>query len=299
MRFVRTLADIKRPDPRHYQIAVLSTLLVYGTTALGFEIAPTRVATILGTTLGTQWLCGKLWRVPRFDFRSPLISGLSLCLLLRTNAVWVAVLAAALAIVGKFAIRWNGKHVFNPTNFALVATVLLTGQAWVSPGQWGSPAFFGFLLACLGGLVVNRAARSDVTYAFLFFYVAILFGRALWLGDPLTIPAHQLQSGALLIFTFFMISDPKTTPDTRAGRVLFAFLVACGAAFVHFVLFRANGLLWSLAVFAPIVPLIDRWLPGSRYDWAAKPPESADRPVPSPAASLSPLGELADSKGAI
>ena len=41
------------------------------------------------------------------------------------------------------------------------------GQVWVSPGQWGSVAFFGFLIACLGGLVVNRAARSDVTFAFL------------------------------------------------------------------------------------------------------------------------------------
>ncbi len=138
-----------------------------------------------------------------------------------------------------------------------------------------------------------------MTYAFLVFYVAILFGRALWLGDPLTIPAHQLQNGALLIFAFFMISDPKTTPDTRAGRVLFALLVACGAAFVHFVLFRTNGLLWSLAAFAPVVPLIDRWLPGSRYDWASKPTPSPTRRVPSSPASLPPMGELADSKGAV
>ena len=148
-------------------------------------------------------------------------------------------------------IRVRGKHVFNPTNFAIVA-LLLTGQAWVSPGQWGSAAFFGFLLACLGGLVVNRAARSDVTLAFL----AGLRGprvRAapLWLGEPMAIPIHRLQNGALLIFAFFMISDPRTTPDRRAGRVLFALLVALGAAYVQFRLFRTNGLLWSLAVVRP------------------------------------------------
>src|SRR2546422_5386760 len=55
----------------------------------------------------------------------------------------------------------------------------------------------------------------------------------------------QLQSGALLLFTFFMISDPKTTPDSRAGRILFAIIVATGAAYVQFGLYRTNGLLRS------------------------------------------------------
>jgi Na+-translocating ferredoxin:NAD+ oxidoreductase RnfD subunit len=89
----------------------------------------------------------------------------------------------------------------------------------------------------------------------------------MWLGDPLHIPLHQLESGALLLFAFFMISDPKTTPDSRAGRVVFAFLVAFGAAYVQFRLFRTNGLLWSLALFSLAVPLLDRLLPGERYSW--------------------------------
>src|SRR5207247_1579437 len=80
-----------------------------------------------------------------------------------------------------------------------------------------------------GGIVVNRAARADVTYAFIAFYAALVFGRSIYLGEPLTIPLHRLESGALLLFTFFMISDPKTTPDSRAGRLLFAALVAFGA----------------------------------------------------------------------
>ena len=91
------------------------------------------------------------------------------------------------------------------------------------------------------------AARADVTLAFLAFYLALVFGRSLWLGEPMAIPLHRLQNGALLLFAFFMISDPKTTPDSRAGRIVFALLVALGAGFVHFKLFRNNGLLWSLA----------------------------------------------------
>ena len=97
--------------------------------------------------------------------------------------------------------------------------------------------------------------------------MAILCGRAVWLGDPWAIPIKQLQSGALLLFTFFMISDPKTTPDSRAGRVLFAALVAFGAAYVQFGLYRTNGLLWSLALCSLLTPLIDRLLPGTQYQW--------------------------------
>lgn len=258
-------------DPRIYQILVLACLLVYGVTRLDFEIGAGRALLLLGTALLTQLLCNRLWRLPAFDPKSALISGLSLCLLLRTGSTVLAALAAAVTIGSKFLLRIRGKHVFNPTNFGIVALMLATGQVWVSPGQWGSAAFLGFFVACLGGLVVNRAARSDVTYAFLAFYLAILFGRAFWLGQPMAVPLHQLASGAFLIFTFFMISDPKTTPDTRVGRILFALLVAVGAGVVHFVLYRPNGLILSLAFLSPLVPLFDRLLPGARYAWKGAP----------------------------
>ena len=257
-----------RLDPRLYQISILSTLLVYGMVALDFEIAATRAAVLLGVALLTQYACTRLWKLPAFDPRSALISGLSLCLLVRTNHTELAVAAAVVTIASKFIVRIDGKHIFNPTNFGIVLMMALTGQVWVSPGQWGNVAFFAFLMACLGGLVVNRAARSDVTYAFIAFYMALVFGRSLWLGEPMAIPLHRLQSGALLLFTFFMISDPRTTPNSRAGRILFALLVAYGAWYVQFRLFRTNGLLWSLALFSTVVPLIDRLLPGTQYAWS-------------------------------
>ena len=255
-------------DPRVYQIAVLASLLVYGMTGLDFDITVGRACLLLATVLGTQ-AAGDWWEGRPVNVRSALISGISLCLLLRTNRTDVAILAAVVTIAAKFIIRFRGKHIFNPTNGGLVAMLLLTDHAWVSPGQWGSIAFFAFLMACLGGVVVNRASRSDVTYAFIAFYCALLFGRSLYLGEPLTIPLHRLESGALLLVTFFMISDPKTTPDSRAGRVLFAALVAFGAWYVQFRLFRTNGLLWSLAACSLAVPLIDRLLPGGRYLWTS------------------------------
>jgi Na+-transporting NADH:ubiquinone oxidoreductase subunit NqrB len=223
---------------------------------------------MLGTALLTQFACTRLWRLPAFDPRSALISGLSLCLLLRTNSLSLSIATAIVTVGSKFVIRINGKHLFNPTNFGVAAMMLATGFVWVSPAQWGNVAFFAFLMACLGGLVVNRAARSDVTFAFIVFYMALVFGRSLWLGEPLVIPLHRLQSGALLLFTFFMISDPRTTPNSRGGRILFALLVAYGAWYIQFRMFRTNGLLWSLAFFSLTVPLIDRLLPGTRYEWS-------------------------------
>jgi Na+-transporting NADH:ubiquinone oxidoreductase subunit NqrB len=256
-----------RIDPRIYQIAILGSLLLYGFVWLDFEITVFRAALLLSTVLITQLACTRIAHLPAFDPKSALISGLSLCLLLRTNSVGLAVAAAVIAVSSKFLLRIDGKHIFNPTNVALVATIAATDRVWVSPGQWGNAAFFGFLMACLGGLVVNRAARSDVTFAFIAAYGGLVIGRSLWLSEPMTIPLHRLESGSLLLFTFFMISDPKTTPDSRAGRVIFATLVALGAAYVQFKLFRTNGLLWSLAACAPLVPVIDRVLPGPRYLW--------------------------------
>ena len=254
-------------DPRLYQIGVLSGLLVYGMGWLDFDITITRAALLLATVLVTQAVCDWFDGPRPANVKSALISGLSLCLLLRTNDPLLAVVGGVVAIGGKFVFRYKRKHIFNPTNGGIVALLLATDQVWVSPGQWGSVAFFAFLMACLGGLVVNRASRSDVTYAFIAAYCLLVFGRSLYVGEPMTIPLHRLESGALLLFTFFMISDPKTTPDSRAGRVLFASLVALGAWYVQFRLFRTNGLLWSLAAWSLAVPLIDRLLPGDRYSW--------------------------------
>ena len=111
-------------DPRLYQIATLASLLAYGMIRLDFDITPARTVLILATALGTQAVCDRLaahragpGRHPSLvNVRSALISGLSLCLLLRTNRPGLAILAAVVAIAGKFLIRYRGKHIFNPTN---------------------------------------------------------------------------------------------------------------------------------------------------------------------------------------
>ena len=254
-------------DPRYYQIAVLSSLLSFGIFVLDFGIHWHNAVAIVTTALCVQYLGTRLVGLPRFDPLSALITSLSLTLLLRTDLALLAAAAAAIAMGSKFLIRVGGKHVFNPANFALVSLMLLSDRAWVSSGQWGSAAVGAFALCCLGFLVLTRAKRAETTIAFLAIYALLLFGRALWLGDPLAIPMHQLQNGALLIFAFFMISDPKTTPDTAAGRVLFAAIVAAIAFTIQFIYYTPNGPILALIMSSPTVPLIDRAMRGETYRW--------------------------------
>jgi Na+-translocating ferredoxin:NAD+ oxidoreductase RnfD subunit len=100
-------------------------------------------------------------------------------------------------------------------------------------------------------------------------HAALLCARAVWLGDPWAIPLHQLQSGSLLIFTFFMISDPRTSPDSSLGRFLFAFAVAALAHYLAFFMQMRPALYFALIVLSPATRLIDRVLPAPRFAWTA------------------------------
>lgn len=259
-------------DARIFQAAVLLGLMAYGAVWLDLGLAPATALVIIITVVAVQFAGARLLALPFVFPASALITGGSLILLLRTNHLWVAALAAAVAVGSKFLVRANGKHIFNPSAFGLAVAVLVTGSAWISPGQWGATATFAFLLACAGGLVATRARTADITLAYLTAYAALIMARAVWLGDPLSIPVHQLTNGALVLFAFYMISDPKSTPDARAGRVLFAVLVAAATVWLQFGLHVRSAPIWALVALAPLVPLIDRLLPNPRFDWSDRPP---------------------------
>jgi Na+-transporting NADH:ubiquinone oxidoreductase subunit NqrB len=259
--------NLKSLDPRYYQIAALGSLLAFGVFVLDFGIRGYNAIAILVTAQCVQFVATRWAGLGRFDPLSAVITSLSLTLLLRTDLVLLAMLGAAIAISSKFLLRFNGKHIFNPANIALVALMFGSDQAWVSSGQWGSAVIGALALACLGLLVLTRAKRAETTLAFLLAYAALLLGRALWLGDPLSIPLHQLQNGALLIFAFFMISDPKTTPNMATGRLIYGALVASVAYTIQYVFYTPNGAIIALILSAPLVPLIDMAMRGRIYHW--------------------------------
>src|ERR1051325_8717806 len=118
----------QRLDPRYWQIGSLTLLLLYGVFILRFEVTLLRAALIVLAAIVTQ-------RFFTNDIRSAIISGLSLALLLRSNHLRVMLLAAVIAIASKFVLRVKGKHVFNPTNFSIVALLATTNDAWVSRSE--------------------------------------------------------------------------------------------------------------------------------------------------------------------
>jgi Na+-transporting NADH:ubiquinone oxidoreductase subunit NqrB len=264
-------------DARHYQIAALSTLVVFNLGWIDFGAKAENTALVLGASLLTQVVCSRFFHVP-IDVRSPLITGLSLSLLLRTDEAWILALAGVIAIGSKFVLRIDGKHIWNPAGFAIVVLLFTAdGHVWISPGAWGSTVWFAALLCFFAILVLGAARRSDIALFFIGSHAALLVARALWLGDPLAIPLHQLQSGSLLIFTFFMISDPRTSPDSRLGRFIFAFSVAALGHYMAFFMQMRPALYIALIALSPFILPIDRILPAERFAWRKPALQGASR----------------------
>jgi Na+-transporting NADH:ubiquinone oxidoreductase subunit NqrB len=261
---------IERPkaafDPRFAQITAQSTLLFVLMACLDFGPSPLQAAVCLVATLTIECLRVRTASAPA-NFRSALPTGLSLCLLLRTHDPLLWIVAPVIALGSKYLLRVNGKHLFNPSAFAIVVLLLATHSVWVSPGQWGTRIWLLSLAGSMGCLVLARVERLDFALTFLAAHVALLLLRAWSLGDPITIPLHQTQSGALLIFALFMLTDPRTTPDSRIGRLVFALAVA---AVGHRLMFRyqiREGLLYALILVSCATPLLDRLWPAPRYIW--------------------------------
>jgi hypothetical protein len=268
---MNALARLVPRDPRVLQIAFLGTFLTLGMASLGFQVEAWMPPLLLGTACATQFLCERLLGRPGSGYLSPVISALGLSLLLRTDTLWVVPFAAVVAIASKFLLRVRGKHVFNPTNFGLTVAILATGHAWCSPAQWGE---WGILLAwlfALGLAVAHRSFRTDVSLAFLLSWVALKAARVLFLGQRPAVLLHQLSVGSLILFTFFMISDPKTTPDSRPARVGFGVAVAGLAFWLQHQLWVMNSPIWALLLLSPLVPLIDRVFPAPRFQWPTGP----------------------------
>ena len=266
-----------RIDPRLFQIAALSALLAFGILSGAIRQSPGHAAAAFAAAVATQFIFARTLSIP-FEMKSALISALSISLLLRTDhPLWMA-LAAMIAIGSKHLLRIDGKHVFNPANAGIVGLLItsaapwpapeaLAGVAWTTPGQWGAAATFAALLAGVGTFITARAARLDVPATFLLVYGALMIGRALWLGDPLTIPLHRLQNGALILFAFFMISDPKTTPDDRFARIVFCAAAAALAFVLQHRFFISDGLFYALAAACLLRPALERVRPAARFSW--------------------------------
>jgi enediyne biosynthesis protein E5 len=268
-------------DARYFQILFQLIFLSYGIFYLQWKAEWWLYATYFLVSLATQFLFERLWYKKESGFHqqfinaipSVLISSFGLSLLLKTNFVWVAALASFISIASKFLIRIKGKHIFNPSALGIVCTIFFTGQAWFSPGQWGSSTVILFGVCCLGIIVTTRVQKLDTSLAFLATFGALLFARQIiYLGWPVDFFVQSISTGSLLLFSFFMITDPKTTPNNAAARIIWSMLVAAAAFYLATFKWLNGAPVYVLVCLQPLVPLLDAIMKGRRFEWKAAPP---------------------------
>jgi len=263
-------------DARYFQIIFQSLFLSYGIFFLHWKNESWLYATYFITSLLIQCICeyifGKknipyLLRVKR-GVPSVLISSLGLSLLLKTNYWWVAVLAAVVSILSKYLLRINGKHIFNPSALGIVVAIFCTGHAWISPGQWGSGAVMMFAVLCFGFIVTTRVQKLDVSLAFLGTFAGLIFLRqVIYLGWPMDHFIQSVSTGSLLLFSFFMITDPKTIPNHMGVRIAWSAVVAFAAFYLTAFKFMNGAPILVLILAQPLVPLLDSIFKAKKFEW--------------------------------
>jgi enediyne biosynthesis protein E5 len=267
-------------DARYFQIVFQCLFLSYGVFYLHWDAEWELYATYIGVSVSLQ-LSIEYFTNKHYDsYKSALISSMGLCLLLKTNNLYVAAGAAAISIASKYILRYKGKHIFNPSALGIAIMVWLGGNAWISPGQWGSNAVLFFGVLSLGFIVVTKVQKLDVTLAFLGTFAALLFARQIvYQGWPMDYFVQSISTGSLLLFSFFMITDPKTTPNHRVARVVWAMAVAGVAFYLTAFKFMNGAPILVLVLAQPLVPLLDAVFKAKRFQWLPA------MPVPKLAAS--------------
>ena len=294
-----------RRDPRLHLAAVIITIHVLGQVGLGFAVSiPQIVSAILTCAVIevalTMRKSGQLvWPA------SAMLTGSGVALILRSVAtepgqhwVWtdwyLFALVAGLSLATKYVIRYRGSHVFNPSNIGLVAAFVLLGSGRIEPLDfWWGPLdgwlVLAYAMILVGGLLIT--SRLGLLPMAGTFWIALAAGlgvlaaaghciTAAWALGPVCDASFWwvvVTSPEVLIFLFFMITDPKTIPTGPDGRVFFAIGIALASTVLmapQTTEFGAKvGLLAGLALMSPLRVVFDRvFAPGRAWGRLTDPP---------------------------
>ena len=242
MLVIRDWARFPRPDdPRLAIVAILVAYVAVGMLVLGFNRSPWQVALTVTAAVLLDMTLHRLFRAsPALFPLSALITGLSLGILVNyAHGLWLALVPIVFAIASKYLFTYRGRHLYNPALFGVVASLLLgDGMISESPAyQWGGTyAAIAFVVTLGLLLFVLPVRRGALIVSFLAFYFIALGMRAWltrWHMPVETWFMGALTSPAFYLFTFFMITDPQTSPDSRRGQVLMAFGIVAVDFLLH------------------------------------------------------------------
>lgn len=277
-------------DPRVRLSIVVMTLQLLGQTVLGFNVSIAQIALALGSCAVID-LAITFWRTRRFVWpASAILTGNGVAFILRVagtrhgdwlslNGAGIFVGTAAVAILSKHLVRIDGRHLFNPANLGLVLCFLLVGAPRVFPqylwwGPLGPAVIVAWAVILAGAVWILRPLRMFgmvATFAIPFSVaVAVLAAggscfEATWRADSVCGLNYWIGialSPEVAIFVLFMMSDPRTSPRTMTGRVLYGGLVSLVAIGLLSVQPTEYGIkvaiLAALVVVCPFVPVLER-----------------------------------------
>jgi len=246
----------KLRDPRLTLALGLTTWTVFGQTFLYFNRNLLQILVAMGSACVLDMLLALLLYRQILVPISAYITGLSLGILLASNDWRVFALASIWAIASKYLLRVGDRHFFNPSNFGVVASVaLMHGVATVAPGsQWGGDYRVALLILALGLMMMKRVHRLDLVLAWLGGYVAMSLLRVALGQGGLVFALGPLTGAEFALFTFAMIPDPKTSPPTSRGRVIWGLSIAVLDGVLRFLEIRYS-MFYALFALCAALPL--------------------------------------------
>ncbi|MDY6802691.1 MAG: FG-GAP-like repeat-containing protein [Cyanobacteriota bacterium] len=231
----------KLSDPRLAVLGILATYLILGITVLGFNRSPAQILLIISSASALDMLYHWLFR--RRTLLLPLsgaITGCSLSILTNfAHGSWLLIIPVFFAISSKYLITFKNRHVFNPALFGIAMSLLFANDAIsASPAyQWGgSLAMVMFVVTAALLLFVLKIKRNALIISFLGFYAIQLGLRAYLMQDivpPQTLIMGAITAPAFYLFTFFMITDPATSPPSVKGQVWMSFIIVVIDLLLH------------------------------------------------------------------
>jgi len=246
-------------ENRYLPPLLITTILLVGQLSFGLLESFSRTLLAIGAAIAFEVVLGR-WvygKIP--NLASAYITGISVGILIRSPEYWVYALTSAIAITSKYVIRWRGRHLWNPSNFAICVMLLLAPEYFgMLSVQWGNDVLPMTIVWILGALITWRVRRLHITLSYVAAFVALAFVRSAITGHvflaevaPITGPMYQL-------FIFFMITDPKTTVKPVWAQCLVAVLVAV----VEMMLRLAENIhapYYALTIVGPIAVAIEIW----------------------------------------
>ena len=260
--------DWFQKDARHFQIIYQSIFLLYGINFLGWGVDVMNYFLFITVCLVTQFLWLIIKGKDLSGLKSGLITSMSLCLMFKAGHPVAALLAATLAISSKYIFKYNGKHFFNPANFGIIVSILITGKGWISPGQWGSDAVIIYLIGAAGLMILLKVKRLETSFSFLFTFLLAEFLRTtIYLGWEPDVFFHKITNGSLWLFAFFMITDPVSTPNHPQARIIWAASTGILAFLLGNFFFVYASPVWALFIMSPLTIIFDKIFQHNKFKW--------------------------------